>query len=111
MSKSLCALLILSTVFLTACASQDTSEYAPEQLSGKFAADDCKFLGGLFKDQNLNHSTAGASLDGGEGGLSDSISETSKDKFTWPWDKTNDAQVSKDRAALRKAHKQKGCAN
>lgn len=97
--------------FLSACATQDTPKYAPEQLSGKFATDDCKFLGGLFKDQNLNNAPAGAALDGDGGSNSISASEKPKGKFRWPWDKTHEAKLSKDRAALRKAHKQKGCAN
>jgi len=109
MNKSLCTLFILSTVFVTGCATQASSEYAPEQLSGKFATDDCKFLGGLFKDQNLNDSLAVIDLDGGGGAASGTNSQKPKEKFRWPWDKGQEASASRDRASLRKTHKQKGC--
>jgi len=77
-----------------------------------FSADDCKSYGALFNDPSLNRSLAGLdhnpTSSGGGGGLT---SENAEDKLSWPWDKSQDARVSRDRAALRKVHKQKGCAD
>jgi len=60
----------------------------------------------LFNDQTLNASANVSNLDG------NLKAETSKDKFTWPWGKggTNEEKLSKERAQMRKAHNQKGCA-
>ena len=115
MSKSVRICLILSTAFLTTafasgCASVDKTEEQAEFSADKYAADHCKFLGGLFKDQNLNDALAVVDPNGGGGGNSIASAETPKEKFTWPWDKGIEAKASRDRAKIRKAHKQKGCA-
>lgn len=98
MTKTLAALLILSTYALSACASTEVDE--------KFAAEDCKSINALFRDQNMNISADVANFD------NDYQTEASKDKVTLPWVKggTNADKISKERAAMRKAHSRKGCA-
>lgn len=96
MTKTLATLLILSTCALSACASNKVDE--------KFAADDCKSINSLFRDQNLSVSAHDARID------TNYATEKSKDKFTLPWSSTNADKVSKERAAMRKAHNRKGCA-
>lgn len=104
MTKSLRLVLILSTCFVASCASHDfENSYDAE---AAYAADDCKSLTGLFKDQNLNASASVIDFQ------NNSATEKSKDKITWPWKKggTNEDKLSKERAAMRKAHRRKGCA-
>jgi len=104
----MCAVFILSTFFLFGCASVKAANEASDLSEAQYAADHCKFLGGLFKDKSLNDSLAVVELNGG---TSSSDTEVTEDKLSWPWDNRHDAKVSRDRAALRKAHRQKGCAN
>ena len=112
MTKSLRALITLSTCIsaaplLMACATQDARSRTIEG----FSADDCKSYGLLFNDPNLNRSIAGLNdnpINSG-GGLNTS-SNNSEDKITLPWDRSHEANVSRERASLRKVHKQKGCA-
>ena len=96
MTRTLYTLLILCTCALSACATNKTDE--------KFAADDCKSINSLFRDQNLSVSAYDARVD------TDYAAEKSKDKFTLPWETSNADKVSKERAAMRKAHNRKGCA-
>jgi len=114
MTKSLRALLILSTTFLiaaftTGCASVDKSEARSELSDENYTIDHCKFLGGLFKDKNLNDALAVVDPNGGDD--SSTHAEAPKEKFTWPWDKGIEAKASRDRAKIRKAHRQQGCAD
>lgn len=90
---------MLSICFAAGCASNSTAE--------TFAADDCRALRTLFKDQSLNNSTAAAqrfdtNLEPAE----------SQDKFSWPWGNggRDKDKISKERAAMRKAHNRKTCA-
>jgi len=98
MTKTLCTFLIaLPLLLTTACISTATAD--------KYALDDCKSLNAIFKTQDTDSSTNFPSLETGATG------ETSKDKATWPWGRggTNADKLSKERAALRKAHRRKGC--
>jgi len=105
MAKSIYKALILfvallAFLILTACASYNGSN--------QYAEKDCEALGALFRNYDLTSSVSGASLANGI-----SVSERSKDKFTFPWGDGGSAEekFSKTRAKLRKAHKQQGCAS
>ncbi len=107
LATSFLATAFLAAGFLTGCATLDKVGEAAELSEAQYASDHCKFLGGLFKDQSLNNSLAVIDFNGGGGGISGP--EKSEDQLSWPWDNSNEAKISRDRAALRKAHKQKGC--
>ncbi len=98
MSKTLLLCLILSTCFTVSCASSDTAE--------RFSEDDCRALTTLFRDQSLN---TAAMTDAFDNNLE---AAKSPDKFTWPWGKggRDEDKISKERAAIRKAHSRKTCA-
>jgi len=98
MTKTILVSLILSTCFAASCASNNTGE--------KFAEDDCRTLTTLFKDQSLNSAATGEPFD------NNLEPAKSQDKFTWPWGngERNEDKISKERAAMRKAHSRKTCA-
>ena len=104
MTKSLLIPLILSTGLLTACASHKVHE----RNTGQFAGVDCKALNAQFRNYDLNSSVIGKGFAYGVSGA-----EKSRDVFTLPWGDGGSPKekISRTRAALRKAHKQQGCAN
>jgi len=99
MTKSILSLSTLTCagLLITACASSSIDD--------KYASDDCKTLSALMIDRNMNTASNAENP-------ADAINgRTAKDQITAPWGRggTNADKLSKERAAIRKAHRRKGC--
>jgi len=96
MIKTISTALILSTCFITGCASNSQGQ--------NFAGDNCKTLGTLYAQQNVFPSAKSDQFNNID------ATQTSPDKITLPWSRSNEEEISRDRASIRKSHARKTCA-